>query len=127
MAAFTNFLATELYDHVLRNAAYTSPTTVYLGLYTTATTAAGGGTECTGTGYAREAITMGAPTNGDGSNSAEIDFGTGNADWGTITHWAILDAISAGNMLYFGALTASKVISADPVKVPIGDLDISHD
>lgn len=126
MPAMTNYLTNKVYDHVLRNTAYTSPTTVYVGLYTTTTTAAGGGTECTGTGYARVAVTMGAPSNGDGSNSAEVDYGTGNADWGTISHIAVLDASSAGNMLYYGALTVSKAITADPVKIPIGDLDITH-
>ncbi|MGB2469903.1 MAG: phage tail fiber protein, partial [Flavobacteriales bacterium] len=35
--------------------------------------------------------------------------------WGTITHFGIFDASSSGNLLYHGALTASKTIATGDV------------
>ena len=55
MSAATDFLEDKILNHVFRNVAYTAPATVYVGLFTTATTDAGGGTEVTGGGYARQA------------------------------------------------------------------------
>ena len=57
MAEFTDFLENKIIDHMLRNQAYTPPTTVYVALFTTATTDAGGGTEVSGGAYARQAVT----------------------------------------------------------------------
>lgn len=64
MAEMTNFLETELFDHVLRGASWTSPTTVYAALFTAAPGEAGGGTEVTGGSYIRKAITFGARLTG---------------------------------------------------------------
>ena len=127
MSDLSNYLENELYDHVLRNAAYTSPTTVYVALFTAVTDAeAGTGTEVAVSGYARQAVTMGAPTNGAGSNTAAVTFGPLSST-GTATHAALFDAATAGN-----ALTAIKALSApkawtanDSIEFAIGDLDFS--
>ena len=52
--SFTNFLETEILDHVFAGAAYSAPGTHYLALYTAAPGETGGGTEVTtsGTAYA---------------------------------------------------------------------------
>lgn len=126
MADLTTYLKNKLYDHVLKNTAYSSPTTVYLALFTSETGDDGSGTEVSGTGYVRKAITMGSATDGVGANSAAVDFGTAGASWGTITHCAIYDAESGGNMLMHDALTAPKTVgSGDAFEIPIGDLDIT--
>ena len=128
MSDLSNFLENELYDHVLRNAAYTSPTTVYLALFTAVTDAeAGTGTEVSGNGYARQAVTFGAPTNGAGSNSADVEFPEATGAWGTVTHAGLFDASSAGNALTaIKALAASRdVQSGDVLRFPAGDLDFS--
>ena len=122
---FTNYGAGKIYDHSLAKTSWTMPTTVYLSLHTADPTAAGTGAEVSGGGYARKALTMGAHTNGTGANSALVNFGTASASWGTVTHWAIWDALTTGNPLFYGALTVSKVVnSGDPVTVPVGDVDI---
>jgi len=116
MSAISNYLENALLNATLRNTTYTSPATVYAALFTTDPTDAGTGTECTGSGYARKAITFAAPSNGVTTNSAaacEFDQATGA--WGTITHFAIFDALTTGNMLYYGALTASKTIASGDV------------
>ena len=62
--AFTTFLRNELLDHAFRNAAYTPPSTVYIGLYTSATGAGGTGTEVSGNGYTRKAMAFDAASSG---------------------------------------------------------------
>jgi hypothetical protein len=124
VAAISDYLENALINAVLRNTAYTSPATVYLALYTTATTDAGGGTEVTGGSYARQAVTFGAPSNGVSTNSAAVSF-TGMPA-ATVTHAGIRDALTGGNLLFHGALTASKTVGAgDTLTFAIGDISAS--
>jgi hypothetical protein len=96
------------------------PTNVYVALFTTATSDAGGGTEVSGGSYARAEVAASAAAwtapsggNGETENVDPIAFPTATASWGTITHLALFDAASGGNMLYHGALTESKTVGAD--------------
>lgn len=111
----SNYLENALINATLRNTSYTSPTTVYAGLFTSDPTDAGSGTEVSGGSYARKAITFGAPSNGASVNSAAVEFDQATGNWGTITHFGIFDASSSGNLLYHGALTASKTIETGDV------------
>jgi len=116
MSAISNYLENALINATLRNTTYTSPATVYAGLFTSDPTDAGSGTEVSGGSYARKAITFAAPSNGVTTNSAaacEFDQATGS--WGTITHFGIFDALTSGNLLYHGALTTSKTIASGDV------------
>lgn len=70
MSSFSDYLENKVLDHVYRNVAYTAPTGTYLALYTVAPTDAGGGTEVTGGGYARQAITFGASSGGQSPTRA---------------------------------------------------------
>jgi hypothetical protein len=115
MAAMSNYLENALINATLRNTTYTSPSTVYVGLFLTDPTDAGSGTEVSGGSYARKAMTFGAPSNGASVNSAAVEFDQATADWGTIPFFAIFDALTSGNMLYHGALTASKTIETGDV------------
>ena len=64
MAEMSNYLENALINVTLRATGYTAPTTVYVALYTSDPTDADTGTECSGTSYARQAVTFGAPSNG---------------------------------------------------------------
>ena len=126
MAEFSDFLENKIIDHMLRNQAYTPPSTVYVALFTTATTDAGGGTEVSGGAYARQSITLTAASGGASENSADITFPQATADWGTITHVALMDALTGGNMLMHTALDASKTVNnGDTFKINAGDLDVT--
>lgn len=126
MSAMSNYLENALINATLRGTAYTAPATVYLALFTADPTEAGTGTQVTGGAYARRAITFGAPSDGAASNSAEVLFPVATANWGTITHIGIFDALTGGNMLYYGSLTTSKVIqNSDQLKVNAGDITIT--
>ena len=110
----------------LRNTAYTSPTTVYLALYTTDPTDADSGTEVSGNAYARQSITFGAPSNGVSTNSAAIEFPQATGSWGTVAYVGIRDASTAGNLLYHTPLDASKTIATgDVFRIAVGSLSVT--
>lgn len=129
----SNYLEDELLDHVLGNAAYSAPETVYVALYTAAPTDAGGGTECTGGDYDRADVTNNATqwpaaSSGSKSNGEDITFAQATASWGTVVAFGLFDANSGGNLLYWGDLTASKVIdNGDTAKFAAGDITITED
>ena len=125
--SFSNYLETELLDHVFANNAYTSPSAVYVSLHTANPDEDASGAEVSGGSYARVAGTFTVSGN-TATTSAAVEFATATASWGTITHVAVWDASSSGNMLAYAALTASKAIaSGDVFRIPTGDLDITLD
>lgn len=126
--SFTDFLEDELLDHAFRNTSYTPAATVYVGLFTTATGDAGGGTEVSGGSYARTAITFAAASSGSITNSGAVTFPTATASWSTISHFGIMDASTVGNMLCWGNFDASKAIdNGDTAKINASALTISLD
>ena len=126
MAEFSNYLENALINAVLRNTSYTSPTTVYVGLFTDDPTDADTGTEVTGGSYARTAVTFGAPSNGVSTNSADVTFPTATAGWGTVTHIGIYDASTSGNLLFHTILDTPKTIdSGDIFKITTGNLSVT--
>jgi hypothetical protein len=128
MAEFTDFMENKIIDHMLRAQAYTPPATVYVALFTSAPSDAGGGTEVSGGSYARQAVTLAAAAGGASENSAAITFPQATADWGTVTHLALMDALTGGNMLMHSPLDASKTVNnGDTFKFEAGDLDVTVD
>jgi hypothetical protein len=113
MSDMSNYLEGKLVEHTFRNVAYTSPTTVYLALFTALTDAeAGTGTEVSTGGYARQAITFGAHSNGAVLNSSPVSYTASGANYGTVTHAGVFDASSAGNALTtIKALASSRVVN----------------
>ena len=125
--SFSNYLETELLDHVFANNAYTSPTTVYVSLHTANPDEDASGAEVSGGSYVRQAGSFTVSGN-TATTDAAIEYPTATADYGTVTHVGIWDAESSGNMLAYAALTASKTISTgDVFRIPTGDLDITLD
>jgi hypothetical protein len=126
MAEMSNFLENALINATLRNTGYTSPTTVYLGLFTSDPTDANTGTEVSGGSYARQAITFGAPSNGVTTNTAAIEFPQATGSWGTVGWVGIMDSLTTGNLLYHTALDTSKTIaSGDIFRIAIGSLSVT--
>ena len=128
MAEISNYLENKLLDHVLRNTSYTSPTTVYVGLYTSNPDEGNTGTEVSGGSYARQALSVTTASDGIVTSSADVTFPQATANWGTISHIGLLDAITSGNLLMYTALTTSKAIdSGDVLKIASGSLTASID
>ena len=124
--SFTNFLETEILDHVFAGAAYTAPSTKYLALFTAiADDEAGSVTELSGNAYARQTVAFTTSGNTT-SNNAAVEFPTATGNWGTVTHVGVYDASSSGNLMAYATLSASKTIeTGDVFRVPSGDLDIT--
>lgn len=125
MSSFSDYLENALLNHVFRNTALTAPTTVYLALYTTAPTDAGGGTQVSGGGYARQAITFGAPSAGAIANTVAVAFTAAGANFGTIVAVGIFDALTAGNLLAWDDITSAVINDGDTINFPIGDIDVT--
>ena len=125
--SFTNFLETEILDHVFGGNAYSAPATLYVGLFTAAPDDTGGGTEVSGGGYARQSAAFTVSGN-TASNSAGSEYATATASYGTVTHVGIFDASTGGNLMAYASLTASKAIdTGDVFRIPTGDLDVTLD
>lgn len=127
--SFSNYLETELLDHVFANNAYTAPSTLYLALHTATPDEDGSGTEVStsGTAYARQTVAFTVSGN-TATTSAAVEYPTATANFGTVSHVGIWDASTAGNLIAYAALTSSKAIeTGDVFRVPAGDLDITLD
>lgn len=127
--SFSNYLETEILDHVFGGAAYTAPSTLYLSLHTANPDEDGSGAEVstTGTAYARQTVAFTTSGNTT-SNTAAVEYPTATANFGTVTHVGVYDAATAGNLLCYAALTSAKTIeTGDVFRVPAGDLDITLD
>lgn len=125
MSSFSDYLEDAVLDHAFRNTALTSPTTVYLALYTVAPTDAGGGTEVSGGGYARQSITFGAASGGAMSNTAAVSFTASGANFGDVLAVGIFDALTVGNLLAWDGITSATVNDGDTIEFAIGDIDLT--
>jgi len=128
MAEFTNYLENKLLDHVLNNTSYTSPTTVYVGLFTVAPTDSTSGTEVSGGSYARQVLSVSTASDGVVTSDADVTFPQATASWGNIVALGIHDADTSGNLLMYTDLTTSKTIDeGDILKVSSGSLTVTLD
>lgn len=154
MSAASNYLEDKLLDHTLRygTAPYTAPSTVYVALFADSGSAASAALESgtSGTGstadwgyfeinngsYARQSVTFaaaGTTTTGTIETSGSVSFPVATANYDTagstgqvVTHIALMDASSGGNVLFYGTLTTSKTVSSgDQFTVSSGNLSIS--
>jgi hypothetical protein len=113
----------------------TAPTTVYVGLATSADSA--GDTlanleantqtdEVSGNGYSRQSVTFASASGGAISTNATVTFTASGGNWGTITHVAIFDAATSGEIIAAGSLSSSKVISdGDSLQIASGNLTVT--
>lgn len=127
MSSFSDYLENALLNHVYRNTALSAPASVYLALYTVTPTDAAGGTEVTGGGYARKAVTFGAPSAGVILNTAALTYTATGANYGTIVAVGYFDALSGGNMLAWDGIASALINDGDSITFNIGDLSISLD
>jgi len=128
MSGLSDYAENKLLDHLLGTAAYTAPTTVYIGLATASFADDNSGAELTGNNYARKAITFGSASSGATDNTSAVEFNAATGSWGSISHFGIFDASVGNNLLIHGEFTTPKTIaSGDVLKIDAGDLDITAD
>jgi hypothetical protein len=129
MSSFTDHTESLVLNWLFTTNTATRPTAWFVGLFTAAPGETGGGTEVSGNGYARKAtgtITV-SGTATTATNSAAIEFDPASGgNWGTITHAAIFDASTGGNMLAYAELTTARTINdGDVFRVPASSLTIT--
>jgi len=124
-------LSTYMEDRIvnfMRAVAITGEAAVYVALFT-ADDGLEAGTitsEVSGGSYARQLAGLSASSDGTSSNASDITFPTATANWGTVTHIALIDAATAGNVIMYSALDASKTVNdGDTFKINAGDLDVT--
>lgn len=128
MAALSDYAEKLLLDWMMTTGSATRPTAWYVALYTAAPSDSGGGTEVSGSGYSRQTVAFGAAATPGGttSNTGAVSFTASGGSWGTITHMGIFDASTSGNLLWHGALTASKTVGdGDTLEFAIGNIDLT--
>lgn len=124
----SDYLANKIIDEIFRGVPFSKPSALYARLLTSAPTNAGGGTEVAQSGYQRTSIvrsltawagTQGATStalssgnSGITSNNADISWPLPGANWGTITHFALNDALVGGNMWFYGSMDTPKTVTA---------------
>lgn len=130
MSSLSNYGEGALLDHLFGLAAMTQPT-LYIAVSTADPTEAGTGTaEPIGNGYARitTAPTDWSRTGNIVDNVTELSFPEATGTWGTLTHIAIYDALTAGNMIAYAVLGTSKAIGAnETLRFPAGNITFTMD
>ncbi len=127
MSQLTDFAENKLVDALFRAQTLGAPATQYWALFTAAPGETGGGTETTYGSYARVAVTASlanwagtqssgsttasSGTGGQTSNNAAITFPSPTSGPATLTHFAMMDASTAGNMWMYATLTASRTVN----------------
>jgi len=128
MSALTDYSEKLLLDWLMTAGAAARPTAWYVALFTSAPSDAGGGTEVTGAGYARKVVIFAAASTPGGatSNTSEVSWTAVGGSYGTVTHAAIFDALTGGNMLWEGALGVAKsVTDGDALTFTAGDINLT--
>jgi hypothetical protein len=119
MAAFSNYMEDAITAWINGTTFPSAPTNTYVQLYSQDPTDEG---SATGALYTRISVASGGWTRGTGgagtlSNTGVITITSSAASGATATHVAVFNAITGGNLLFYGALSASKSIGVgDEVK-----------
>lgn len=116
----SNYLNNKILNLIFNQTAYTGVATVYAALFTVTPSDSAAGTEVSGGSYARVAITANTTnfpttTTQSISNGTAIIFPTATGSWGTVVAGAIMDALTTGNMLYWGPLGSSVTVNTGNV------------
>jgi hypothetical protein len=123
--SFSDYLEDKVLNHVFGGTSYTAPTTLYVGVFTSAASDTGPGTEVSGNGYARQSVafTVSGTSPTTASSSAAVEFPEATGSWGTVTYAGVFDAVSGGNMLAWAQLTdPADFVTALPKAITTGDI-----
>lgn len=139
MTAASNYTEQNFINALLRGVTFPLPTAIYIGLHTDDPTDTGGNEVSTANwpAYVRRdaadgaAISTGwgAPVDGLSKNAKQITYpGMNGVAPVTVTHWALYDASTGGNMLCYGALqTARQLLTGDVFVFDINAIEVSLD
>src|ERR1044072_6790328 len=127
MSDLSNYAENLLCTWFLTDNSATRPTSWYAALFTSAPSDAGGGVEVSGGGYARQAVSFGAPSSGQVSNDVLVEWTASGANFGNVVAVAVFDASSAGNMLFWKAISGQTVNDGMVARYEAGALTFRFD
>ncbi|PWA08665.1 hypothetical protein DCC39_14600 [Pueribacillus theae] len=108
----------DVLNHVFRNTPMTSPSKVYVGLFTSSG-------EVNGNAYERQELTFTEPSGGIIKNAAEVRFAIATADWGEVVGAGIFDAETGGKRLDDANIAAARIVREnDQFVIPVGNYTI---
>ena len=132
MSGFSSYLDNKVLDHIFKGTTYATPTK-YLAIFTSGDglTENNSGTWSknelsTTTDKAYHRIPLANSTFDTAANSATInnvnyEFPVAESDWGTVSHVAIMDAQTKGNVLAWGAIRNPVTLAEQPREILTGD------
>jgi len=124
----SNYLEHQLIRHTLGIAAYTPPTSTYIGILSDLSNDGDIITEFSGSNYQRQQVTatgFSSAASGATANVSSIVWPAALANWGSASYIGVFDSIAAGNLLWWGALTIAKAVSTSAIfRIDAGELDI---
>lgn len=113
--SISNYAELKILDHLTGTASWTAPSGAYAQLHTGDPGEAG--TSNVATETTRKAVTFSSASSGAIASSATVEW-TNVAATETISHWSLWDASTAGNCLWYGALSASaSVVAGDTLQI----------
>ena len=123
----SNYLENAVLDHFFRGESVSAPATRYVSLFSNNPQEDASGTELTGNGYARQSASFGPPSNGTSSLNLELTFESTGA-WSTVSHFAIFDALTAGNMLMYSPIDTPVSVTGTGQRIvfEVGSIDIMY-
>jgi hypothetical protein len=125
--SFSDTYETHVLTYLFTATSVTRPTAWYVGLQTSSNTDGTPGTEVSGNGYVRKAVTLTVSGN-LATNGGDLEWSAATGNWGTVTSLAVYDAQTGGNQIAHSDLTAPKVVATgDVFRIPAGLLDINLD
>ena len=129
MSSFTDYTENLALTYLFTTGSATRPTAWYVGLFTAAPSDTGGGTEVSGSAYARvvTGTISGSGTATTFTNAAAIEFAAASGgNWGTIGWAGIFTASTGGTLLAWAPLATSKAINdGDIFRIPASSLSIT--
>lgn len=131
MGSFSDYWENKLLNYIFGKGDLTPPV-IYVGLLTAEPGEDGTSlAEPNGNAYQRiqtSASDWNVSAGGFLDNTGDITFAMATGNWSTVTHFALFDAATGGNMLAFGTLSPAKAVGSGVIaKFAAGDLVINLD
>jgi len=128
MSAASNYTETNVINALLRGVTFPLPTKTYVSLHTADPGETGGSEVTTGAfpAYVRKEAEAGgsigtgwsAPTDGVSQNANQLTYpGFDGASPVTVSHWAVYDAATGGNCLFYAPLATARTLQTGDVFV----------
>ena len=127
--SLTNYGEGKVLGHLFGGTTYAPVATWYVGLFSVAPTDSTAGTELTGGGYARGAVTNNTtnfPAANPTVNGADVTLFTSSGSH-TAVAMGLFDAVTGGNLVAYSTITSTPIVNLDVVRIVAGQLQISLD